>query len=105
MNRNTWKAGERRVAKFFNTLRTSLSGGNSKITRSDTMHPDLFIEVKHNAKRSAVRTLYDETAKLAKKEKKIPVLALLEMNRPGFLLVVHSHDFPAIADLYQEGTE
>ena len=40
--RRTWKQRESDVAAFFNGERTPLSGGNSKITRSDVIHEDLF---------------------------------------------------------------
>ena len=40
------KTQERRVARFFGTERTPLSGGASRHTRSDTLHPKLYIEVK-----------------------------------------------------------
>jgi hypothetical protein len=40
------KAHERRVARWFGTERTPLSGGASRHTRSDTLHPKLYIEVK-----------------------------------------------------------
>ena len=42
--RRTWKKRESNVADFFQGQRTPLSGGNSKITRSDVIHEDLFIE-------------------------------------------------------------
>lgn len=87
----TWKAAERRVANYFNTERTPLSGGNGKQTRSDTLHETLFIECKHRQKHSAV-TLWDETKKLAAKEDKTPVVCLVEKNRPGFWLLIHSDD-------------
>ena len=95
--RNTWKQGERRVARFFGSERTPLSGGNSGHTRSDTLHPRLFIETKMR-KVHAVRTLHDETKELAKKEGKIPVVALIDKNRPGFLLCVHSDDWAEVLD-------
>lgn len=41
-----WKTYERRVATFFGVHRTPLSGGASRHTRSDTLHPKLFIEAK-----------------------------------------------------------
>lgn len=41
-----FKRAERRVAGMLGTRRTPLSGGNSRHTRSDTLHPDLFVEVK-----------------------------------------------------------
>lgn len=40
------KTQERRVARFFGTERTPLSGGASRHTRSDTLHPTLYLEVK-----------------------------------------------------------
>jgi hypothetical protein len=94
-SRNTWKAGERRVAAVFGTERTPLSGGNSKHTRSDTLHDKLFIEIKMRA-RQAVWTLFRETEVLARKEDKIPVLALQEKHKPGFLLVMRPEDIRAV---------
>jgi hypothetical protein len=84
-----WKQIERRVAKFFSTVRTPLSGGNSKITRSDTLHPDLFIEVKARVTHTAV-TLWRDTALKAEREKKIPVVVLVEKGKKGFWILLHS---------------
>ena len=98
MSDKAWKAFERRVAEWFGAVgRTPLSGGNSKHTRSDTLHDTLFIEAKQRVKHTAV-TLWDETAKLARKEKKIPVVCLSEKNRPGFWVLVHSDDLTAVAN-------
>ncbi len=89
-----WKAREREAAAFFGTRRTPLSGGNSGHgTRSDTLHPDIFVEVKVR-KRSAIYSLYLATKALAKKENKVPILVIAQKNHPGFLIVVHSNDFP-----------
>jgi hypothetical protein len=41
-----WKRDERRVAAFLGSVRTPLSGGSSRHTRSDTLHSTLFVEVK-----------------------------------------------------------
>lgn len=92
-----WKALERRIAEFFGTVRNSLSGGNSKMTRSDTLHERLFIEAKHRVKHSAV-TLWRDTKELADKENKIPVVCLSEKNKKGFWIVCHSSDLTAIAN-------
>ena len=86
-----WKKRERDVAGYFNGIRTSLSGGNSKVTRADVIHDSLFIECKLRAKHTVV-SLWDDTAKLAKLEGKTPVIALCEKNRPGFWIMVHSND-------------
>jgi len=89
--RRTWKKRESDVANFFQGERTPLSGGNSKITRSDVIHDELFIECKLKKKHSVI-TLWDETKKLARIENKIPVVALCEKERPGFWIIVHSSD-------------
>lgn len=95
MPTKTWKNRERQIAEFFGTERTPLSGGNSKITRSDTLHPVLFVEQKHR-KKHAVVGLWDDTKTLAAKEDKTPVITLTQHNRPGFWIVVHCDD---LADL------
>ena len=87
-----WKEG----AKFFGSERTPLSGGNSKITRSDSLHPDLFIETKYRVKHSAV-TLWRDTKEKADKENKLPVVCLVERGKPGFFIVCHSSDVKSIA--------
>jgi len=95
-NRNWWKSIERRVGKLFGVERTPLSGGNSKITRSDTLHTRLFIEIKAKAKHSVI-TLWDATKELALKEQKTPVVILAEKGRPGVWIIVHSKDLHAVA--------
>jgi hypothetical protein len=46
MSDKSWKQFERRVADYFHGQRNPLSGGNSKQTRADIIHPKLFIECK-----------------------------------------------------------
>ena len=75
-----WKEGERRVAAIFGVKRTPLSGGSSGHTRSDTLHPRLFIEIKHR-KKQAVISLFRETKDLAKKEGKLPIVVLHETGQ------------------------
>lgn len=84
-----WKRNERKAAALFGSKRNSLSGGNSKLSRSDSIHPRLFLECKQ-AKRHAVWTLYDEVRPKARKEKKIPVVVLRRNRSPGMLLCIHS---------------
>lgn len=91
-----WKAFERKVAKFFGTLRASLSGGNGKVTRSDTMHDKLFIECKYRQKHSVIK-LWEETNEMALREYKIPVICLAEARRPGFWIMCHSEDLIDVA--------
>ena len=94
-HRNTWKAFEREAATFFCSVRTPLSGGNSRITRSDSLHPRLFIESKYR-KRHTVIALWDKTKCLADAEGKIPVVCLREKGRKGFWLVIHREDLGKI---------
>jgi len=91
MHKSTWKRGESRVAALFHSKRKSLSGGGSKLTRSDSTHPKLFIECKH-AKRHATWTLLDDAKPKAKAEGKSPVIALLRKGSPGAVLCVHTDD-------------
>jgi len=95
-HRNTWKAFEREAASFFGSERTPLSGGNSKITRSDSLHKRLFIESKYRKKHSAIALWY-KTKCLANAEGKIPVVCLREKGRKGFWLVIHCEDLKEIA--------
>uniref|UniRef100_A0A6H1ZS84 Uncharacterized protein n=1 Tax=viral metagenome TaxID=1070528 RepID=A0A6H1ZS84_9ZZZZ len=94
----TWKAVERRIAAWFKTQRVSLSGGNSKISRSDTMHSQLFVEIKHRQKH-ALWSLYRQTKTLAEKENKLPILAIHETGGHGFLLVVHCDDYNKLKEI------
>ena len=91
MSDKTWKANERKVSDFFGTTRTPLSGGNGKQTRSDTLHPRLFVECKYRQRHSAVN-LWKETLEKAQKEHKIPVVCLCEKRKEGFWILVHSGD-------------
>ena len=97
-----WKRREREVASYFNGKRTALSGINSKVTRADVIHDELFVECKLRAKHTVV-SLWDDTAKLAKDESKTPVIALCEKNRPGFWVMVHSSDLGKLKKINKNG--
>lgn len=95
-NSGTWKRRERKIAAFFGTKRTPLSGGNSGHgTRSDSLHDKFYIEAKYRA-RQAVWNLYLETDELASKEGKKSILTLCQKNEQGFLIVVHNEDFEEV---------
>ena len=83
-----WKQVERRVAALFHTRRTPLSGMSSQHgTSADTLHPDIYIEVKYRQKHAAVDLFRDTHAK-AKKEGKRPVVVLAQKNLPHLYAVV-----------------
>jgi hypothetical protein len=96
--RRTWQQAEGRAAALFGVRRQfgSGSGGRDDLTQSDSTHPVLFIESKLRQCHTT-RTLHDATKRLAAREGKVPVLALFDKGRPGFLLVVHSDDMPIVA--------
>ena len=96
-HRRTWQRFEERVAALFGCRRQVLSGssGRDDATASDSTHPVLFIEAKFRDKHAA-RTLHDATRELARKEGKVPVVALCDKGRPGFLLCIHSDDLAAV---------
>lgn len=94
-----WKALERRVAAFFHAIgRTPLSGSNSRHnTESDTLHPAIYVECKQRARSGAVALFRDTEAK-ARKEKKIPVVALQQTgDTRGWLIVCRPKDIFALA--------
>jgi hypothetical protein len=84
---HTWKDVEGRIAKALGTRRTPLSGGNSAHTRSDTLHPRLFVEIKHGASVPGsyvgIVNLFLKVERLAISERKEPVLVLHEKGRHG----------------------
>ena len=102
MHKTTWKKGEMRIAKMFGTTRTPLSGGNSKITRSDTLSPDLFLEIKH-VKRPPGNNIWLKATELAKKEKKIPALVFLKKNYPEPLILCKLSDIKYIFERLKGG--
>lgn len=82
----SWQKTEKDVAKDFGTERTPFSGSTSGLTRSDSLHPSIFMECKTKAKHS-VKTLYDETKKLAFAEGKVPLIILREDGSDEMLWV------------------
>jgi hypothetical protein len=72
------------------------TSNHEDLTASDSTHPVLYIESKLRQCHTT-RTLHDGTKKRATKEVKVPVLALFDKNRPGFLVVVHSDDLATVA--------
>lgn len=87
-----WKARERQIARFFKGERNPLSGGASRHTRGDVIHDKFYIEVK-SRKRFAVLELWRDIKKKADKEKKIPIVCLVEKNKNDFWILVKSDDW------------
>jgi hypothetical protein len=69
----TWKDVELKFAKLFGTKRNITSGGNGHISRSDSLHPDFYIEIKHGLQCKPT-SLWLDTVTKAKLEHKIPMI-------------------------------
>lgn len=98
---HAWKQRERKAARAFGAQRTVGSGslGREDRTSSDSTHERLFIETKLR-KRHTVVALWDNTAKLAKKERKVPVVMLAEHNRQGLWVMCKLTDLPLVTAEY-----
>jgi hypothetical protein len=97
-HRSTWKRRESDAARLLGSQRQPGSGSARRgdQTRSDSTRDRLFVETKLRAA-SSVRTLWEETAALAKREGKTPVVMLCAKGRPGALIVVHEMHLAAVA--------
>lgn len=85
MSDPAWKKAERRIARYLGSERTPLSGGNGRATRSDSLHPRLFVETKHgkNVPRTwaAIQKLLSDTTTKAAAEDKNPVVVIHAKGR------------------------
>lgn len=99
-----WKAAERRIAKFLGVERNALSGGNSKVTRSDTLHPEIYLESKWSA-RSSLWTLWKDTKKKAQAEGKIPVVCQFLKSHEGAILSIHIKDLLMVLEIIKRAHE
>lgn len=96
MHRNTWKGIERKIASYFGTYRTPLSGINSRHkTSSDSLHSDLYIEVKAR-KKLPFDKLFTKVCNDAIKEKKIPLIVLNKLNSHEPIIMCKLYDIPKI---------
>lgn len=93
-----WKNTEKKTAEDLATERTPFSGSTSGLTSSDTLHPNLFVEIK-TKKKHAVKTLYNKTRELAKDEGKVPLVVLRETDSKEMLWVFERDH---IFDILQE---
>lgn len=94
-----WKDTERRIARYLGTERNPGSGAANTGTRSDTKHPDLYVEIKHGAVAElgwvAAERLFEKTRARAAAEGKEPVLVLHAKGTGGGV-----ENYPAYVDLF-----
>jgi hypothetical protein len=101
-----WKQYERFVSSIFSTVRTALSGGNGKVTRSDSHHPALFISCKYTqSNNKGLRDLVDEEREKAHAENKIAVCVIGEAgDRANSLVVLHLRDLHPFCEAVKNGS-
>lgn len=101
-SKSCWKGFESKVASFFGTKRVPLSGSNSGHgTNSDSLHRELYIECKVRGKFS-IWSLFEDTEKKATVEKKIPIVAIKEKGKKGFLILLRPEDIKKISEYIVE---
>lgn len=100
-SKSTWKQRERQAAALFGARRQRCSGssGRDDCSRSDSTHDRLFLETKLRQSHAAV-ALFDQTRDLARREGRVPVVALAVKGRPGVVLVLAPEDLAAVAGEY-----
>jgi len=100
---HAWKRRERELAALFGTVRNRCSGSSGRDTesRSDSLHPTLYLELKHGDLarflNAEMRQAMKDGRRNAAAEGKRLVLAMSEKHHPGFWMLVHSDDFLAAA--------
>lgn len=94
-----WKRAEKQVARFFGAERNPLSGGNSRISRSDSTHGEIYIETKYfsEGRFAGIESLFNVTAFNAKAEHKTPVICLKRHGKKGFLILLKESDLLDVA--------
>lgn len=68
-----WKRAERKAAAVIGGKRNPLSGGSAGHTRSDVIHPVIYLEMKYRKTFGVVELIRKEEVK-AKKEGKVAIL-------------------------------
>ena len=92
-NTSNWKGSEREVAKAFDTTRAPVC---NNLTHSDTFHLSCYIEVKKR-KRFWIWGLFEDTKKKALAEKKIPIVAIKQKGKKGFLILLRPEDIKEVS--------
>lgn len=113
MPNKRWKDAERRAAKILggeNCRRTPLSGSlahtDAQQSKNDTDHPTMHIEVRQRVSHGVwswfreTKAQAEREAKLSKRPRKVPVVALDEVRAHGLIVCVHSDDLKEFCEKY-----
>jgi len=103
-----WKRAERNAAHLIGGIRTPLSGGNSKQTRADVIHPVIYLEMKYRKSFAVVEQMRREEEK-AKKEGKVAVLGFQQKGLhtryyliPERLMSILMEHLPVASSLFSQ---
>jgi hypothetical protein len=77
----TWKSIEARVAKIFGTRRRRASGADPFTGADDLILPGVFVEVRYRTKFGVLTWWDQDVIEPSTKEKKFPVLVIVEKRR------------------------
>ena len=75
----SWKRAERKGANLIGGVRTPLSGGASRHTHGDAIHPVIYLEMKYRKSFAMVSQIRREEEK-AKREGKVAILGFQQKN-------------------------
>lgn len=102
-----WKRAERKAATLIGGIRTPLSGGSSRHTHGDVIHPVIYLEMKYRQRFAVVSQIRKEEEK-AKKERKVAVLGFQQKGLktryyliPETLMAILMAHLPVAASLLQ----
>jgi len=76
----SWKRAERKGANLIGGVRTPLSGGASRHTHGDAIHPVIYLEMKYRKSFAVVSQIRREEEK-AKREGKVAVLGFQQRGK------------------------
>lgn len=90
----TWKANERKVARYWGCRR---KGPMQEKDANDIDHPHIHCQVKYSKHTPSNVKICDRAKAKTKKNGKIPCVAYCVKDRPGFFITCHNSDLQALA--------
>jgi len=94
VHRRTWQKFEQKMGEWFGGSR---SGPMQAKNANDIKHDFIHCQCKA-AKRHAILTVWREASEEAKKDGKIPVVAIREKGKRGDFLLIKKEDLVAVAN-------
>lgn len=99
-SKRTWQRFEAAVAAIFGTKRVPFQVCNQGIILTPILCILIFTYECKLRESFSIWRLFDDTSKKAKKEGKIPLVAIKEKNKKGCLFIISPDNLKELADLY-----